>query len=359
MRCAFAVGAMALSACGATEHSSPGANGGAGGAAGNVSSGGALVASSGGARPSGGASASGGLAGTSGGTGPGSQACAPPAGASALFCGQQVQSFAPATRELYSWTTAEQAAELRRDRELFTRSERPGMGPGYAFTYMMQMSSLQGAIGTLLKGVLGTFEKGRYAWPHPWATRMGWPDEDYGDQLLRIVLKPEAWVLVVIERGGINVVDMKGNVVPNSDAAAAIDRIGAVYFMKTDVTGNGSFAQCSGGYREFIVGNLAMIEEWSLGTQAIRARIESDAALIEAFRLELEPSPPVFDAANFNRQVACSWEEPVRTNLDRYERSLAIPSANYLPTQSALGTLRDTLRASLFDPAPLVVKPAP
>jgi hypothetical protein len=267
-------------------------------------------------------------------------------------------------RELYSWTSGEQAAELRAGGELFTRSERPGMGPGYAFTYMSEQAAIStGATAMILNGVLTGFEKGRYAWPHPWATRMGWPGEDYGDQLLRVVLKPEAWVLFVQDLnpfvGALRVVDMNNNEVPLADAAAALDRIGAVYFLKTDVTGQGSFAQCSGGYREFIVGNLAMIEEWSLGTEAIRARIAADAAMIDAFRREVEAAPPrAVDPTQFNTMVACRWGTSAYGEVERYERALAIPSENYIPTPANLAALRDTLEASLFDPDPLVVKPS-
>jgi hypothetical protein len=236
------------------------------------------------------------------------------------------------------------------------------MGPGYAFMYMADVAATRaGVIGTLLDGVLKTFEKGRYAWPNPWATRLGWPGEDYGDQLLRIVLKPEAWVLLVQEGWGVSVVDMGAKDVPLTDAAEAIERIGAVYFVKRDVQGLGTFTRCSGGYREFIVGNLDMIEEWSLGTETIRSRIDADAALIESFRsaLErLEPEPVSdTDAAAFNVAVACNWDAPVQSSVDRYERALAIPSANYIPTQAALTNLRDTLLASLFELDPLVVKP--
>lgn len=362
LACAFAVGAIALAACGAAEHSSD-ANSRGGSA--NASGGDATTATSGGA--GGNSAAAGGSGGVFIQLPPGAQpredrACTADTsgagGIAPLFCKHDVLNAAPATRELYSWTTLEQAAELRAGGELFTRSERPGMGPGYAFTYMAERAAFESAeAAAILNGVLENFDKARYAWPHPWATRMGWPGEDYGDQLLRIVLKPEAWVLLVWEGGRISVVDMDNKAVPLSAAAAALDRIGAIFFVKKDVRGSGSFFQCSGGYREFVVGNLAMIEEWSLGTEEIRARLVAEVALIDAFRGELEPAPPAFDPATFNTEIACHWDAPIATNLDRYERSLAIPSENYIPTLANLVALRDTLQASVFDPDPLIVKP--
>lgn len=362
MLCALAAGAVALSACGAAEHSSTGANGGGGG--GGASGGGSAAA---GGTTTGGAPVGNGgttidLGGQPGESRPQDRACAAGANANGsppLFCGHDVWNTAPATRELYSWTTAEQAAELRRDGVLFTRTERPGMGPGYAFTYLASVADAGWSQDyvALANGLISSFDKARYAWPSPWATRMGWPGEDYGDQLVRILLKPDAWIVVVEEPWRITVIDMNNKSVPVADALASMDRIGAIYFIKTDGRGNGSFFECSGGYREFILGNLAMIEEWSIATEAIRTRIEADAALIEALRLELEPAPPVFDPTTFNRMIACRWGDPVNSDLDRYERSLAIPSEYYIPTPDRLATLRDTLRASLFTPNPFVVKP--
>lgn len=43
-----------------------------------------------------------------------------------------------------------------------------------------------------------TFAKGRYAWSAAWATRMGWPGESYGNQLLRIELRPEAYIVAFV-----------------------------------------------------------------------------------------------------------------------------------------------------------------
>jgi hypothetical protein len=267
---------------------------------------------------------------------------------------------APARRVLYSWTTAEQVAELREGGVLLTRTERPGLGAGYAFTSIANLAAAtNGSTSALLSGLLTAFAKARYAWPNAWATRVGWPGEDYGDQLLRIVLRPDAWIVIVYDGGGVAVVDMENQPVSMEDAAATPGRVGAVYFYKQDAQGRGTFGSlyCTGGYREFIVGNEAMIEEWSLGTASIKNQIEADAELIEDLLRVVRPSPPTYDAATFNTAVACSWDSPVSGDLDRYERSLAIPSENYIPLPAGLANLASALRASLFEPDPFVVKP--
>lgn len=284
-----------------------------------------------------------------------------PSGDGPGFEDQMVWNMAPAHRVLYSWTTAEQAAELRRDRVLLTRTERPGLGPGYAFAAIEALASTGTSAAHRLLALFGKqlFVKARYAWPHPWATRMGWPGEDYGDELIRIVLKPEAWIVVVADERGMSVIDSENRVVSAEEALAHPERIGAIYFYRTTVDGRGTFQSCSGGYREFIVGNEAMIEEWSIGTDEIRARIEEDAQrfdrLIESAR---SCSDCALDATTFNVVVACRWDDPATADpISMYYRSVAIPSAHYVPRPAEIGAVAEALRAALFEPSPLIVVP--
>jgi hypothetical protein len=265
----------------------------------------------------------------------------------------------PAKRVLYSWTTPEQAAELRRDRVLLTRTETAGLGRGYAFTSMDELAARgSGPAHQLLARLSGElFTKVRYAWPNAWATRMGWPGEDYGDQLVRIVLKPEAWIVVVSDRVGMAVIDMNNELVPIEQALAESERIGAVFFYRVDIQGQGTFSSCSGGYREFIVGNEAMIEEWSLGTEQLRNQLEADAALIEGMLERVREVPPAVTPATFNEHVVCQWDQQPSTEADVYVRCLSLPSENYAPLPAQLAALSEALRAGLFEPDPLVVTP--
>lgn len=276
------------------------------------------------------------------------------------FCPQMMWNMVPAKRVLYSWTTPEQVEELRRDRVLLTRSETAGLGRGYAFTSIDELAARgTGPANQLLARLSGElFTKVRYAWTNAWSTRMGWPGEDYGDQLLRIVLKPDAWIVVVSDGVGMAVIDMNNEVVPIEQALAQSDRIGAVYFYKVDIQGRDTFSKCSGGYREFILGNEAMIEEWSLGTEAIRDQLAEDATMIEALLEEVRADPPALNAADFNALVACQWDYQPVTSLDAYARCLSMPSENYAPLPAQLAALAEALRAGLFEPDPLIVTPS-
>jgi hypothetical protein len=308
-----------------------------------------------------------GFSGTSGVIGTASPCVPPPVTGTAVFAEQIFFKSRLARRELFSWTTDEQAAELRRDRVLFARSERPGLGPGYAFGVFAQIAndgtsppSQRSMLASLLGGEL--FEKVRYAWSEPWATRMGWPGEDYGGNLLRIVLKPEAWV-VVVENGDLSVFDLQNQSVSLNDALANPTRLGAIFYERDASAGgpscNGSFNFGSNGYREFIVGNLAMVEEWSLGTQYIRERLSANVQQLTTFLQRIRGCPITSSAQQWNLSVVCRWDDPLTelTELSAYEQSLAIPSDNYLAVPERIATMIETLQGDLFDPDPLVVTP--
>jgi hypothetical protein len=286
----------------------------------------------------------------------------------AVFAGRAFSNDAPARRELYTWTTSEQVQELRAGSVLLTRTEREGLGPGYAMTVLDELAHQVSEIPAekdliALAGLLSgpSFGKARYAWPEPWATRVGWPGESYGDQLVRIVLRQDAW-LARYQSGSIDVFDMNNAPVTRADALAHPERLAGVYFVRDVGAGGprcfGSFRGGDDGYREFIIGNEAMIEEWSLGTPDIRARIESDLTLVQAFFERIRPCPHDGDAHNWNLSVVCAWfEPPTTTELGAYQGALAIPSPSYLPQAMPLANLIEALRESLFEPDPFVVKP--
>ena len=342
-----------------------GTSAGSGGAAGSAGSGGS--APSGGTAGSGGGSGATG-SGASGGTGgisispPPSCTTDPPGLA---LCDQMVSAQALGYRELYSWTTPEQAAELRAGGRLLVVGQAEAPERGYAFTVIDELAAAGTGPGeALLARLSELFENSRYAWPHPWATRMGWSGESYGGELLRIVLKEEAWIASV-RRGAVSVVDLENQPVPLEQALASPERLAAIFFEKDAASGgpeciSGSFlySSGSGGYREFIVGSEAMIEEWSLGTAEIRGRLDADIARLRTFFERVRGRSASSADAGWNARVLCAWEfGGTASEAAVYERSLAIPSDLYAPTPANLAALIETLSGDLFDPNPLVVTP--
>jgi hypothetical protein len=296
-------------------------------------------------------------------TDPGAAGCATPV-ADQPLASQAVFNQAPMQRVLYSWTTPEQVEELRRDRQLFVRSEQAGAGRGFAFTAIAQIAAFSDQTSQQLARLLAgdLFAKIRYAWPNPWATRMGWPGEDYGNQLLRVVLKESAWT-VLVQQNALTVRDMSGNVVPLSTAIAMPERIGAIFFVKDATFGGagctgGTFQSNAGGatYREFILGNEAMVEEWSLATPEILQRLSDDIAALNVFFAGLRqcsaPLPPLASEAG------CLWATKQSTTtplVASYLRALSMASEYYVPESAQVARLIETLEGDLFEPDPLLV----
>ena len=359
----LSLGILLLGACGGTSQGAhdPNVEGGGAGGAGSSSGTGGGITSAG----SGGTITFGGTGGTiadAGSSGSAGMPALPP-----LFEDQIVLNATPAHRTLYSWTVPEQIAALRRDHVVLTTEEQQGKGRGYAFTLLDSFAASGTALEHDLMAVLSaSFEKLRYAWPYPWATRMGWPGEDYGSELVRIVLRPEAWLAHFHEDGSFAVYDLENQPVAIEDALATPERIAAIYFVKISFVDYGSFSECSGGYREFILGNEAMIEEWSIGTEAMRALLVADAERMEALLPRIRATPIDWYGARFSMEVPCLWSSPpssvneaeaMLTEAEAYLHALALPSPYYQPTPANIAAIAETLRASLFEPDPLVVRP--
>ena len=231
----------------------------------------------------------------------------------------------------------------------------------------------------LAQVLLQSYQGARYAWPQPWATRLGWPGEDNGGQLVRVVLKPEAW-FAVLSSSSLSVVDAQSQQVPLGDALATPERIGAIFFEKDSsdglaICGSGSFGVSADGFREYAIGNPAMVQEWSIGTQAIRDRLTANIAEITQFFAVTRACPVTSGAASWNQTVLCDWSganpgsglpiappTPMATDGSvpvteefEYEQALAIPSSNYLAAPEPLAAIIETLQGDLFDPDPLVV----
>jgi hypothetical protein len=271
---------------------------------------------------------------------------------------------------LYSWTTDAQIAELRANPDLLTRSESSSHGTTNLAAAVATMAAAGEPLAKVLAGA--DFQKGRYAWSNAWATRRGWPGESYGGQLLRVVLKPEA-LIVALHRGRASVVDLNNQQVDTPTALANPERIGAVYFVNEGMAGPdacGSFAKCpSGAYREYFINNEHMVQEWSIGTDAIRQEIERSITLVQALRDWLAGATAATEAqCSFSTSALCSWlnsDWPLAISvpttagelLGSYQLGLALTSEFYYPTQTNMDALLDELRASQLVSDPLVYKP--
>src|SRR6185369_1320083 len=100
----------------------------------------------------------------------------------------------------------------------------------------------------------------RFAWTNAWATVLGWPGEKYGDQLLRVTLRPNAWLAFHQARTKQwRFFDASGRPVTQAAVLKAPERLAGVYFIQDlyDVMGSmGTFAVGVGTpYREVVLVN--------------------------------------------------------------------------------------------------------
>jgi hypothetical protein len=175
--------------------------------------------------------------------------------------------------------------------------------------------------------------------------------------------------------------------VATADALAHPERIGAIFFA-TSIPG------CRGGgagYREFLVGNLAAIQEWSFGTQPALDRLNSNIRQLTRFLNNIRSCPNSADEPTWAQNVLCTWSDPLTslpvgaagaagaadsgvggidgTGLEpfplpgigteelSYDRALALPNANYIAAPAPIATIIDTLTGDLFKPDPWIVTP--
>lgn len=263
------------------------------------------------------------------------------------------------SRFFYTWTTEAQEQGLREGDPLYSVGEVPGKGRGRAADLLFAKAEAEP--DSLAALVAPFFETCRYGWPHPWPTRFGVGGEMYGDKLIKIQLKPEAWVAVLSETGDVwTVYDSVGQRVPREEALAHPERVGALYFVYvSEGDGDcGSFGPVGmDTYREFVLGNEEMVLRYEVGTEAILSELEQNRMLLgEYLRFAQRCSEPEFSA--FVGAAACTvvGSPSPWSGDDPYIESLAIPSETYLPTVENLTALIDSLTAALFEPDPFVVE---
>lgn len=318
--------------------------------------------------------------GTDGGT---ETPCTPVDSELPTFADQVVAGPTLVARELYSWVSDEDAAALRKDKNLFNQSA----GTGAPFPLLVGPIYATSDETMLARALSDAFKMGRYAWPEPWAIRMGWPGHDPGGNLLRIVLKPDAYV-AVLQPGTLAVFDGQERPVAPADALAHPERIGALFF-------DPAISGCQGGglsYREFLVGNLAAIQEWSFGTQPALDRLNSNIRQLTRFLNNIRSCPNSADEPVWAQNALCTWVDPlaslpfgaagapgtadsgvgsagglspepgpslpgIGTEELSYDQALALPNANYFAAPAPIATIIETLTGDLFKPDPWIVTP--
>jgi hypothetical protein len=277
-----------------------------------------------------------------------------------VFAAELVLHSAPARTELYTWVTDEEAATLRTEQQLFRPLAQPTFNGAALQALAARTDPVISQLATFLRGE--QFASGRVAWPEPWAFRSAIDGSDRGHHLVRMVLKPEAW-LIVLADGNLRVVDQQNQSVSAADALASPERIGAIFHERDAADGGPECTRPPAGilgYREFVVTNLAMVSEWSLGTQVILSRLRANISELTEFFNKTRACPNEVSPEFWNQDVVCSWSlDPAGGTSEElaYQQALAIPNQEYATDPHQLAALIDTLQGDLFEPDPLVVTP--
>lgn len=247
-------------------------------------------------------------------------------------------------RDLYSWTTLEGIANLRARKRLLVATATTG---GFLSPFLQLLTATatrptpQGRIAKLLLTHPALIRR-RYAWTAPFATVMGMGKRTYGTSLIRIQLRPDAWIGRFAIGDEMRFLDARGAAVRHADVVRTPDRIGAVFHV---------FAE-QPAFREYVVISEAMVERWSIATPEIRAVVDDELELLREVR------EAGFTAAGAERSATASWRR-TPTGLEAlWHASLAFDNDRYRARPAQLDAIRAALAA--YDPAgpPLVHAPA-
>lgn len=272
-----------------------------------------------------------------------------------------------ARRTLYTWTTKEQVAELSREKVLLSRTQSASHGPA-AFTRAVERIVYRNSqVAGLLRSP--AFQRLRFAWPSAWPTFLGAQGESYGDELIRVTLRKEARFLVLrTSTDAFELIDADGKSLPLDRAISEPGKIAAVFFVHDVVLLPGasptSQFYMNGGlppFREYVLCNESMIEEWAVASADIREELTKEADALDALAAHVaqQIASPLRADRWAARVTLLGWQGLVedRTAIAAYEEAIAFPNEKYVPTEDMLKKLAELLRQLKPSSEPIVHKP--
>lgn len=193
----------------------------------------------------------------------------------------------------------------------------------------------------------GALARRRWAWPAPWATARPWPGEDYGRALVRLELRPEAWVVAMdAQREGAprwEAQDLSFRAVPREEVLAHLERVAAVYVTSRTVSAPHL------PLREYVVVNEAMVRAWAGESPELAPVLEAERATLEDLARVLRAHPEPDRGAQV---LAAAWAEPVGSLEAQplsvlYALSLALGAPHYALSLESLSRSREALGEAL------------
>lgn len=246
--------------------------------------------------------------------------------------------------EVFSWTSATQAAALAEGQALLSARADDGATRG---PYQRALDELaiapdpeDAALARVLTGHPALSAR-RYAWTTPYGTVLPRGRRSYGPVLLRIELDGDAWHARFApgERPAFRVRDGAGREVPRAAVLAAPHCLATVLHVRPD--------DPHGGYREIVVHGA--VARWSMGTPEIAARLADDqrvlAALARGLRSTRAPSMPA------------AWSAPLGADLaTRFAQTMPFDTSRHRPTAPALAALARAMASRARQRVPATVR---
>lgn len=311
-----------------------------------------------GTRSFGGSSTSGGVTSTAG-TAPGDPCAFDRVKAiKPIFAPQTINTKLPARRELYAVVSDEEAEALREGGSLI-----PETAEGETSDVVKMLDKVRPTSTPtrqpLIDALKPRFANVRTVWPNAWALRLV---EHAGSEhlnVVRIVLREEAWVARITE-GSITALDLEQKDVPIATALKDPGRVAAIFYETNQrVTLQAGVDGCEDGRRVMVIGDESWIEEWSLGTEEVLARQEADIELLNEFFTVARSCSTADRSPSFRSFTVCqTWiTYNVYSEYTAYQWALSTPNELYKPSPQNLGALIEALQGDRFEPDPYVVEP--
>jgi hypothetical protein len=232
-----------------------------------------------------------------------------------------------ARRDLFSWTTAHQVAELRERRRLLVATSNDGAKSPFVWLVesLARRTDETGALAKLL-ATDERFSRRRYAWSCAYPTVLGLAEKRYGDELLHVRLGRDAVVVRLDPTQNPPFVarDFDGHEVPVAALLAAPARIGAIFHVRSGV-------DVPAPFREVVLVNEDQIERYGAGTPPVHAEVRAEARLLR----DLLASPDVPSSlhparpARMRARVFVGVPSPGAALGERWDRTLAFPIPRY------------------------------
>jgi hypothetical protein len=277
-----------------------------------------------------------------------------------IFAPQTINTKLPARKELYALVTDAEAEALRKGGSLIPPVD--DAQPPDAVKMLDKVRPTSTAMRQpLIDALKPRFASVRAVWPNPWALRLVEHAGSEHMNIVRIVLRDTAWFARITD-GSITTSSLMQSDVTISDALAEPERIAALFYeINQRVTLNPSVDSCEDGRRVMVLGDESMIEEWSLGTEEVLARLDTDIDLLDQFFKVARLCSSFDRGTSFRSFTVCqTWPTyNVYSEYTAYQWTLSTPTELYKPSPQNLAALIEALQGDRFEPDPYVFEPEP